>query len=604
MPGTSDDAFQDYRNEKLDLKILKSLLPRFRPHLSSLIICGALLAAFSLFSLAGPLLVRHAIDVVFPAGDLIGLTLVSSLFLIIIVVSFWINYLQQVKLEIVGQKIVKSIRTDVFSHLTRLEQTYFDKNPVGNLLSRVESDTEALRTLFTYTVITMLSDFLLMIGMFVVMFVLNPPLTGVLFCVVPIVVLIVKYFNRRIVPIFLEVRRRTAEVYAFLEEFLRGSSVVQVFDQEETVSQRMNNVNKAKVDVEYPGERLSNYFGHMVFLLSMIATSLILGTGGAWIIKGYQLLTIGTLVAFLGYIQRFFGPIFHLSEQINVIQRAFAGAKRIDQILKTPAPETAAEHIDPHNRTTTSKHTFQGIEFTNVWFSYNDNNWVLKNVSFKIPRGRNIAVVGPTGSGKTTLISLLFRFYTPQKGTISIDGIDIQSMTIQDLRKRLGLVLQDIVLFPGSIRDNLTLEDHAIPDDKIIKALHTINAQDLVERSPDGLNGRISEQGSNFSMGERQLLSFARAMIADPEILILDEATSSVDPLTEHRLQDAVATVLQGRTALIIAHRLQTISQSNLIIVLHNGQVIQTGSHTELLGRDGVYKQLYQIQLGNGISTL
>ncbi len=589
---------EDYRNQKLDFKILKGLLPRFRPHMKSLIFCGLLLAASSLISLSGPLLVKHAIDVNFPEKDFPGLLITAGLFLGVIIFTFFITYFQQIKLEIVGQKIVKSIRIEIFRHLTRLSQAFFDKNPVGKILSRVESDTEALRTMFTYTVVTMISDLLMMFGMFFIMFMLSPRLTLVLTGVVPLVIFMIRWFNRRIVPIFIEVRRRTAEVYGFLEEYLRGVRIVQAFDREATVNARMDQVNREKFEVEYPGERLSNYFGHSIFLMSTIATVLILGIGGKWVLESPETLTIGTLAAFLGYIDRFFGPIFHLSDQINVIQRAFAGSKRIDDIMSIPAEDgvmTSLPDVQDGEMGITP-----AIEFRNVWFAYADEEWVLRDVSFSIPAGSRFAIVGPTGSGKTTIISLLFRFYHQQKGEIFVDGRDIRSLSLIELRGKLGLVLQDIVLFPGSILDNLRLENEDISEEQVRITLETMAADDLVQGAKEGLAGTVAEHGSNLSMGERQILSFARAMVHNPAIMVLDEATSSVDPLTEKRVQTAMSTMMKDRTSLIIAHRLQTILDCDTILVLQKGAVREMGTHAELMHRKDLYWNLHQIQFGNG----
>jgi ABC-type multidrug transport system fused ATPase/permease subunit len=322
---------------------------------------------------------------------------------------------------------------------------------------------------------------------------------------------------------------------------------------------------------------MSTYFGNTIFLISTVDLSLILGIGGKWVIERPDELTVGTLVAFLGFIYRFFGPIFHLSDQINVIQKAFGGAKRINELLATPL--TGYEESDASPFLSERK----GIEFKNVWFAYKDEEWILKDISFFLPEGHRLAIVGPTGGGKTTLANLLFRFYEPQKGQIFIDGIDISRIPLQVLRKRLGLVLQDIILFHGTILDNLRLEENSIGEERVIKALETINAKDLIDRFPEGLSTGLSEHGSNMSMGERQLLSFARALVFDRDILVLDEATSSVDPLTEKKLQNAVTELLKGRTSIIIDHRLQTIIESDFIFVSKHGTIKEKGSHKELL---------------------
>ncbi len=583
---------QDYRKNKIDWNILKKLLPRVYPYRWVLLFCGALLLCSSLLSLAGPLLIRHAIDVEFVNKDLYGLYKLAIIYFLVLIISFVISYFQRVNIEIAGQKIIKQIRIDVFSHLTGMNQRFFDSNPVGQLLSRVESDTESLRALFTNTIVIIISDVIMMAGMIVIMFSISFKLTLILLSLSPFVIISIFYFNGKIVPVFIEVRKKTAEIYGFLEEYLKGSRVVQVFDQEENVIRKMDMVNKSRVDIEYPGHVMSTYFGNTIFLISTVAISLILGIGGKWVIERPDELTVGTLVAFLGYIYRFFGPIFHLSDQINVIQKAFGGAKRINDLQAIPL----TGYEDSDNSPFLSER--KGIEFKNVWFAYKDEEWILKDISFFLPEGQRLAIVGPTGGGKTTLANLLFRFYEPQKGHIFIDGIDISTIPLHILRKRLGLVLQDIILFHGTILDNLRLEENSIGEEQVIKALETINAKDLIDRFPDGLNTGLSEHGSNMSMGERQLLSFARALVFDRDILVLDEATSSVDPLTEKKLQNAVTELLKGRTSIIIAHRLQTIIESDIIFVIKDGTIKEKGSHKELLSLKGIYWHLYNIQAG------
>jgi len=582
----------DDRKNKIDWNVLRKLLPRVYPYRWILGFCGVLLLCSSLLSLAGPLLIRHAIDVEFIKKDLYGLYQIVIIYFLVLVISFVISYFQRVNIEIAGQKIIKQIRIDVFSHLTGMNQRFFDSNPVGQLLSRVESDTESLRALFTNTIVLIISDVLMMVGMIVIMFSISFKLTLILLSLAPFVIISIFYFNGKIVPVFIEVRKKTAEIYGFLEEYLKGSRVVQVFGQEENVIIKMDKVNKSRVDIEYPGHVMSTYFGNTIFLISTVAISLILGIGGKWVIERPDELTVGTLVAFLGYIYRFFGPIFHLSDQINVIQKAFGGAKRINELLATPL--TGYEESDASPFLSERK----GIEFKNVWFAYKDEEWILKDISFFLPEGHRLAIVGPTGGGKTTLANLLFRFYEPQKGQIFIDGIDISRIPLQVLRKRLGLVLQDIILFHGTILDNLRLEENSIGEERVIKALETINAKDLIDRFPEGLSTGLSEHGSNMSMGERQLLSFARALVFDRDILVLDEATSSVDPLTEKKLQNAVTELLKGRTSIIIAHRLQTIIESDIIFVIKDGTIKEKGSHKELLDLKGIYWHLYNIQSG------
>lgn len=588
-----DNDEQDQRS--ISWHAIQPQISRFKPHIKSLSYCLLLLATFSLLSLAGPLLVRHAIDVNFMDHDIKGLLVTTILYFLVLVLSFGFNFIQQVKLETVGQNIIRGLRIDVFSHIMRLPQSFFDRNPVGKLLSRVESDTEALRTLFTQSVVTIISDLLMMIGMFFIMFTISPRLSLIVFSIAPLVIFIVRYFNRRIVPIFLQVRRKTAEIYGFIEEYMIGVRIVQAFDQESNVVQHMDRINQAKLNVEYPGEVLSNYFGHMVFLMSTFATVMVLGFGGHWALNPQSGLTIGTLVAFLGYIQRFFGPIFHLSEQLNVIQRAAAGARHIQEILSVPHLIHSSLPNEIQSDVTSRTNEYE-IEFDHVWFAYSENDWVLRDVSFQIKKGQHIAFVGPTGGGKTTLISLIFRFYDPQRGRIRLDGLDIRTIPLDVLRRRLGLVMQDIVFFPGTILDNLRLDDPSVTDSMVHHALEAMNAMNVMDRLEKGLETELSEQGANLSVGERQILSFARALVYNPNILVLDEATSSIDPLTEHRVQGALQTLLHDRTALIIAHRLQTILESDLIMVIQRGSIVERGTHSELIESKGVYWNLYQIQ--------
>ncbi|MBN1297353.1 ABC transporter ATP-binding protein [bacterium] len=604
----------DVTREKLDIGLLKALLPRFRPHIRRLLTAALLMAVGSGLTISSPLIVRHAIDQVFPSGNVRQLIAVAGLLLGVIATSFIVNYLQQINLEIVGQNIVRKIRVEVFSHITRLPQAYFSHNPVGTILSRVESDTEAMRRMFTNTVVTLLSDCILVVSIFIVMFVLSWRLAMVLFVMAPLVAWMTIRINRKIVPIFVNARRETAKVYGYLEEYLRGVRVVQAFSQETNVSTGMNEVNRRKFNVEYPGEWLANLFGHSVFFTSTIATILVLGIGGYWSLNRPEFVTMGTLVAFLGYIERFFGPVFHLSEQLNVIQRAFAGIRRIDDVLSMPQETTRIQSELQTGNSASSDPLpaydpalppiAEGIEFRNVWFAYTGSDWVLEDVSLVIPRSARYAVVGPTGSGKTTLINLLFRFDHPQRGVIFLDGRDIRTIPLDDLRRRMGLVMQDIVLFPGTVLDNLRLDDETISDIRVLNALETVGAARLVDHSITGLHRELAEHGANLSVGERQLLSFARALVHEPSILVLDEATSSVDPLSEHRIRSAMDTLMQGRTSLVIAHRLQTILDSDCIVVLQNGRIVEKGRHADLLTRRGTYSNLYQIQFGGNGKTV
>ncbi len=581
---------EELKSGGFDREIAGNLVILLKPHIKELIYCGTLLAVFSILSLVGPLLIRHAIDVNFVNKDFNGLLLTVGLYAATLFLTFLFNYLQTVRLEILGQKIILGLRDHLFDHLITLSLKFFDRNPVGKLISRVESDTEALRELFTFTVVTILSDLLMLLGMFVVMFVINWKLALILASTFPFVIFNVLVFNKKGGPLFLKVRKKTASVYGFLEEYLNGMQVVQVFRRENAVSDKLNEVNKDKAETEKKAEKVVILFINFIFLLNTLGVVLVLGFGSMWALAGS--ITIGTLVMFLNYIQRFFGPIFHLSEQLNIIQRAFAGARRVFGLLAK----------EPEVQETDAPAEWNGlaneIRFEDVWFAYIDDDWVLQEINFTVKKGERWALVGATGGGKSSIINLLLRFYDPQRGRILVDGIDIRNISLKTLRVKMGLVLQDIFLFPMNVRDNLRMEEPGIKDEQIWEALRNVRAENTIKRMHDGLDAELAEKGGNLSQGERQLLSFARALVFDPEILILDEATSAVDPLTEKRIQRALGVLMEGRTSLVIAHRLRTILDSDVIMVIKNGRIIEKGSHEELLRMEGEYRQLYNLQAG------
>lgn len=579
----------DFKSKGINLELSRELTPLLRPHLAGLAWCGIILLAYSLLSIVGPLLIRRAIDVNFVQKDLRGLLVTVGLFTLTLIGSFFTGYWQRIRLERIGQKIIRGLREELFGKITHSSLAYFNQNSVGSIISRIESDTEALRMLFTETVVTIIGDLLVLVGMFVVMFAIHWKLAAILFTIMPILTVTIYYYNTKGAPLFLAVRKQTAVIYGFLEEHIRGMSIVQAFSRESTIANRLAEENRRKMQADLRTEVMVILFFNFIFFMSTVGSVLVLWFGSGWVAAGS--LSIGTLVMFLTYIRRFFGPLMHLSEQINVIQRAFAGAERIVQIRRS-VPLVSS----PANPQSLNGDGESTIRFEHVWFAYEGENWVLRDVDFTVPAGGRWALVGATGGGKTSVINLLFRFYDPQKGRILLNGIDIRELDLDSLRARMGLVLQDIYLFPADIRDNLRMERESIADAEILAALRTVQAEDFITRQPSGLDTVLAERGGGLSLGERQLLSFARALVKNPGILILDEATSSVDPLTEQKIQAALQVLLKGRTSIIIAHRLQTILMCDRILVIHDGAIAERGNHNELMARKGLYYNLYQLQ--------
>lgn len=568
------------------------LMPLLKNHIKMLIVCFLLLTGAILLSLYWPILLKQALDVDIKNGDFRALIVTVLIIGFIQGVTILLQYFQRIKLEIVGQNIMIDLKRKLFRHILSLDVSFFDKNPVGRLMARVESDTEALRLLFTNTVVLVVGDIILMIGIFGIMYYYSWRLASILLGIMPILVILTIIFERKTSPRFFEVRKKMAEVTATLTEFLHGMSIIQIFHRGAYARERVNFVNKLKfVDDRYVNIAMVLYF-NTVFFFEYVMIALVLFFGVLWIESGA--ITVGTISMFIILIWRSFEPIWRTSEQLSNIQKAVAGAKRIFALLsqESTLPDPAVPVV--------WKKLERGIRFENVWFSYTkDENYALKDASFEIPIGDKTALVGMTGGGKSTVISLLLRLYDPQKGRITVDGIDIRNIAKTDLRRRFALVLQDIYLFPGDVKSNITLEAESITDRQIIDSAQTVEAHRFIEKLPDGYKTRVSEKGANFSRGERQLLSFARALVADPDVLLLDEATSSVDPETERMIQSSLSRLMANRTSIIIAHRLSTILDVDQILVIKRGEIIEQGTHTELILQNGYYSKLFHLQFKN-----
>ena len=580
------------------------LWPLFRPQMPHFVGALLLLLVAQLFMIAGPWLVKQAIDVDIGGRDMTGLQRTMLWYLGAQIGYLVTIYLMRNWLESVGQRIMAALRNKLVDHLLRLPLAFHDRKTPGQLMSRVESDTQALRVLFTTTSVMLLGDLLLLVGMFVVMWLASPRLAAVCAGILPVMLAITAYYQRRIHPTFVEVRRYNAELSSRLAEILMAMPVVRAFARGRWAIADFQRLNQKKFDINMRGQRDIIFWFNLIFSMQTVAIALVLGLGGYWSLSG--LVTVGTLAMFLGYIRRFFQPLLRLSEQLAMIQKAMAAAERIFVLLREPV--AIQDPVAPRPWPGLSR----GIEFENVWFRYDEpvgtdssdaelahsngnGEWVLRDVSFRLPTGRSFALVGPTGSGKTTIASLLLRFYEPQRGRILIDGVDIRDLPQDELRGHAGVVLQDIYLFAGDLRENLTL-GAARSMDEIEAAAQATLADRFVERLPNRYRTDLAERGNNLSMGQRQLLSFTRALLRQPEFLILDEATSAVDPATEANLAAATRRVLRDRTSLVIAHRLSTIRNVDHILVLDQGRIVQQGSHHELLNMGGLYRSLYELQ--------
>ncbi len=586
-------ASEFYENEKISAEeqnisskqAFLRLLPYLKEQSGKLTLALVLLAGATGLSLVWPILLKDAIDGPLKDRNLDGLLYLAGLIALIQLVTIIIQYFMRIKLEIIGQDIMIKLKQKLFDHILSLDISFFDKNPVGRLMARVESDTESLRLLFTNTVVLIVADLLLLVGIYGVLFYYNWKMALVLLLSIPIIGILVTIFHKKTTHRFLEVRKRMAEVTATLAEFLHSMSIVQIFHRGEYARKRVYRVNEAKFSEDAYVNIAVCLFFNTVFFFEYVKIGLVLILGSVFE------LSFGGMIMFLLYIWRSFEPIFRTSEQLSNFQKAVAGAKRIFALLSQNSILLDPAHPAKWDGLT------KEIRFENVWFSYTDDeNYVLKDVSFVLPVGKSVAIAGVTGGGKTTVISLLLRLYDPQKGKITVDGIDLRDIPKSELRKRFALVLQDIILFPGNIASNIGLEAENVTQEKIIEAARTVEADKFIKELPDEFQTAVSEKGSNFSRGERQLLSFARALAVDPEVLILDEATSSVDPETERTIQSSLKKLLKGRTSLIIAHRLATILEADQILVIRRGEIIERGTHTELILQDGYYSRLFHLQ--------
>ena len=586
-----------------DSRLMRRLLEYMRPYKWRVILALTLTLAVTPLELAPPKLFQVAVDryLVPGAHQLIaisqakrGLVLVSLIYLLVLFFDFLAQYVQIRIMQRVGQQTMYDMRREIFAHIQRLSMSYFDKNPVGRLVTRVTTDVDALNDLFAAGVVTMINDFFLLAVMVAVLLYLNWRLALAALAVLPLILLATFVFRNFVREANRRIRTAIARINSFLQEYISGMSIVQVFNRENKARQEFARRNRDHMLAYKDAILAFALFYPTVEFLGVAAIALILWVGGLSIFS--NALTLGVLVAFMQYAQRFFRPIQDLSEKFNILQSAMAASERIFNLLDEPVTIQSNPDAIP-------LHQPRGeIEFRNVWFSYRhstepqDDDWVLRDVSFRVQAGQTIAIVGHTGAGKTTLMSLLLRFYDVQRGQILLDGIDIRAIHLQDLRRQFGIVLQDPFLFSGTIESNIRLGTPGIDRATVESAVDEIGLGDFIRALPEGVAAAVNERGSTLSVGQRQLINFARALAHNPRFLILDEATSSVDTKTEMLIREALDRLLSGRTALVIAHRLSTIQHADRILVFHKGRVREQGAHQELLAQRGIYYRLYQLQ--------
>jgi ATP-binding cassette subfamily B multidrug efflux pump len=627
-----------------DSRLMKRLLTYLRPYTWQVAIALAAIILKAGADVLGPYLTKVAIDKYLAraagthslldrwlsATPLVGIAQIAAIYVGLLLLTFFLEFLQTYFMQWTGQKVMFDLRSQIFRHLQRMHVAFFDKNPVGRLVTRVTTDVDALNEMFTAGVVSIFEDVFVLLGILVIMLYMNWKLALITFAVLPVIFWATVIFRNKVRDSYRRIRVAIARINAYLQEHVSGMMVLQLFNRERRAFQKFSDVNRSHMEAFKDAILAYALYYPVVEILSSIAVASIIWYGGLDVIRGTtvsslaveftrnklvvfhivrNVTTLGVLVAFMQYAQRFFRPIQDLSEKYNILQSAMASSERVFKLLDTPVAITSPG--------VTKAPTGPGrIEFDHVWFAYRnipieisdprgdghigepatEPDWVLRDVSFTIEPGETVAVVGHTGAGKTTLISLLMRFYDVQKGVIRIDGVDVRDMDLAELRRRYGVVLQDPFLFTGTVGGNIRLGTEWIEDEDVERAAEEVNIADFIRTLPQGFKEEVRERGSTLSTGQKQLISFARALAHDPRILILDEATSSVDTETEFRVRDALTHMVEGRTSLIIAHRLSTIQRADKIIVMHKGKVREIGTHQQLLAQRGIYYKLYQLQ--------
>jgi len=574
-----------------DARLMRRLIRYLRPYRKQVLIAFVLLVIDAALETIPPLLTMLAIDKYIAASNTAGLGVVAGLYLLTLAAKFLTEFVQALTLQRTGQRIMFDMRMEIFTHLQRLSPSFYDRNPVGRLITRVVTDVDVLNELFSSGLVSVFGDIFTLLGIIVAMMILDWRLALVTMAVIPVIGLATAIFRARARDSYRRVRIAIAKINTFLNEHISGMSIVQLYNREKKSAAKFAGINEEHRLANMDSVLAYSWFYPVIELLSSIALGLIIWYGGGRMIQGA--IELGALVAFIQYSERFFRPIADLSEKYNILQSAMASSERVFSLL-----DTKVEISSPAEAIVPKEISAGDIEFRNVWFSYNPSSaedWVLRDVSFHVRPGESVAIVGHTGAGKTTATSLLLRFYDVQRGEILLDGRNITSLDLSYLRRTFAVVLQDVFLFSGTLESNIRLGSD-IPNERILAAARDANLMPFIESLPNGLQHQVNERGTTLSVGQRQLLAFARALAHDPRVLILDEATSSVDTETEIQIRQAIDRLMQGRTSIVIAHRLSTIQKCDKILVMHKGRVREAGTHQELLAQRGLYYKLYQLQ--------
>jgi ATP-binding cassette subfamily B multidrug efflux pump len=624
-----------------DATLMRRLLRYLRPYKPYVALALAAIISASVLQLAQPYLMKLAIDRYIANGDLRGVDRIALVYFVILLGSFVLEYAQTWLLQMTGQRIMYDMRLQIYEHLQRIDLQFYDRNPVGRLMTRVTTDVDVINDMFTAGVVSIFGDVFTLAGIMIVLVTMDWRLALVAFAVLPLIVLVTQWFRRNVRESYRTVRAWVARINAFLQEHITGMSTVQLFRREARTFERFDDINRRHRDANIDSILYYAVFYPAIEIIGALAAALIIWFGGRWTLQGT--LTIGSLVAFLLYSSRFFRPISDMSEKFNVLQAAMASSERIFRLLDTEVRIESGSVVrdtgsgrggdfvgsritEPEPRQAAAGH----IVFDRVWFAYDatdpalrqaqgvpsssrdgsrtpdhggassakpaEPNYVLRDISFEVRPGERVGVVGATGAGKSTLINLLLRFYDVTRGRILLDDVDVRDMDLKELRRLFGLVLQDVHLFSGTIAANIRLGDESIADAAVKRAAEAVHASRFIERLPAGYDSPVAERGATLSVGQKQLLSFARALAFNPRILVLDEATSSIDTETELLIRDALEVLMAGRTTIAIAHRLSTIQDMDKILVLHKGQLREVGTHQQLLAERGIYYKLYQLQ--------
>jgi ATP-binding cassette subfamily B protein len=612
VPATQTHE-DDVLGKAYDRKLMRRLLIYTRPYRALMYGAFALLCVEGGVQVVGPLLTKRVIDVAVPQRDIGIVVTCTALFFLALLTEFVTSYWQTWLTSLLGQRVMRDLRMEIFDHLQRLSVSYFDRNPAGRLITRVTSDVETLNELFTSGVVAGLGDLFTLIAISVAMLIMDWRLALASFAVIPFVVLVSGLFRKGVRNTYRDIRVRLARINSFLQERLTGMRIVQLFGQEKREAQRFDELNRSHLDANLKSITVYALYFPAIELLTSIALAVLIVAGASRVQAG--VLSVGTVAAFLQLVRRFFQPLQDLSEKYNILQTAMASSERIFTLLDTvPSVPDRAEPTQVVKKS-------QGVEvaFDDVWFAYDlahlakhrigaprdgiPVEWVLKGVSFTAKVGETLALVGHTGAGKTTIVNLLMRFYDPQRGRITINGVDIRTMPLDELRSLIGYVQQDIFLFAGDIATNIRLSN-PLSDEEVVRAAAKVGADRIIRGFPQGYGQVLGERGASISVGERQLLSFARAIAANAPLLLLDEATSAVDSEIEAEIHAALGVLVAGRTTIAVAHRLSTIANADMILVLHHGEVAERGTHLELIERGGLYNTLWRLQAGDSVPLL